>query len=230
VVAEVDQGVTDHLADVARELDLPEPPPPSAAPPRLDLPDPPLKSRQLETRLMMLLGAGFGLGVALTLSRLFADLAPAYTIAGTVAGAVAGLLVTVWIVGVRGLLHDRAVLDRWVTDITTTLRATVEELVATRVLAAESALTAQRAAADEADGRRVESEIAELDAELREHAVTVARAAALRDRRAVTLRRALTTVRDELGPAESGPADPRDPVDPADSIDPVAPVEDDRVG
>ncbi|EUA43908.1 putative membrane protein [Mycobacterium xenopi 4042] len=37
---------------------------------------PPLTSRRLETRLMTLLGAGFGLGVALTVSRLLANLAP----------------------------------------------------------------------------------------------------------------------------------------------------------
>lgn len=198
VVVEVDEGVTAHLADVARELDLPAPERSTEPVPHVEISPPPLKSRTLETRLMMLLGAGFGLGVALTLSRVFADLAPAYTIAGTVAGGIAGLLVTVWIVGVRGLLHDRAVLDRWVTEITTTLRTTVEELVATRVLAAESALAAQRAARDVTDGERVEASIAEIDAELREHAVTVARAAALRDRRAATLQRALGAVHAEL--------------------------------
>lgn len=204
VVVEVDEGVTAHLADVARELELPAPTQPAQRAAGPEIPAPPLKSRQLETRLMMLLGAGFGLGVALTLSRLFADLAPAYTIAGTVAGAVAGLLVTIWIVGVRGLLHDRTVLDRWVTDITTTLRAGVEELVSTRVLAAEAELTTHRAARDEADGERTDRQIAELDTELREHAITVARAAALRDRRAVTLHRALDSVHAQLGVQRSG--------------------------
>ncbi|MGK2882624.1 MAG: hypothetical protein ACSLE6_18155 [Mycobacterium sp.] len=202
VVGEVEDGITAHLSDVAHELALP--PPPSSQPrPRLDVAAPPLTSRRLETRLMMLLGAGFGLGIALTLSRLFADLAPAYTIAGTLAGGITGLAVTVWIVGVRGLLHDRAVLDRWITEITSNLRATVEELAATRVLAAESALTAQRAAHDETDNEQVERRIAEIDAELREHSVTVARAAARRDRRAATLQRALDAVHAELAAVDS---------------------------
>lgn len=213
VVAEVDEGVTAHLSDVARELELPAPQQPSEPAPRPEIAPPPLKSRRLETRLMMLLGAGFGLGVALTLSRLFADLAPAYTIAGTIAGGVAGLLITVWIVGVRGLLHDRAVLDRWVTEITSTLRTNVEELVATRVLAAETALAAQRAAHDETDGERVDGRIAEIDAELREHAVTVARAAALRDRRTTTLQRALDAVHAELRNSAPQPDDAGDAAD-----------------
>ena len=45
------------------QLTAPEPPLP---PPPPAVPEPPLKSRRLETRLMMVLGAGFGLGVALT--------------------------------------------------------------------------------------------------------------------------------------------------------------------
>ena len=49
---------------------------------------------------MMLLGVVFGLGVALTLSRLFADLAPAYTVAGLVAGAAVGLVLAVLGVGI----------------------------------------------------------------------------------------------------------------------------------
>ena len=89
----------------------------------------------------MILGAGFGLGVALAVTRLFAGLAPGLTVAGLVVGGLVGLLLTVWVVGIRGLLHDRAVLDRWVTDVTTTLRSAMEERVATRVLAAETALT-----------------------------------------------------------------------------------------
>ena len=75
VVDEVDEGITDHLGDVAVELGLTAPAP-AGKPPPPDVPPPPLKSRRLETRLMMVLGAGFGLGVALAVSRLFADVAP----------------------------------------------------------------------------------------------------------------------------------------------------------
>ena len=113
MVDEVETGITQHLADMATELHLtaPEPPPPPTPP---TFAPPPLKSRRLETRLMMVLGAGFGLGVALGVSRLFAGLAPGLTIAGLVAGGVVGLLLTVWVVSMRGLLSDRAMLDRWV--------------------------------------------------------------------------------------------------------------------
>ena len=62
-----------------------------------------------------------------------------------------GLLLTVWVVGMRGLLNDRAVLDRWVSEVTSALQSAVEERVATRVLAAEAALTADMARRDEAE-------------------------------------------------------------------------------
>jgi hypothetical protein len=197
VVNEVEAGVTRHLSDVATELRLtaPEPPPPLPPP---AVPAPPLKSRRLETRLMMVLGAGFGLGVALGVSRLFAGLAPGLTIAGLVTGGVVGLLLTVWVVGMRGLLSDRAVLDRWVSEVIGTLQSAVEERVATRVLAAEAALTADVAGRDEADAESAAARVGEIDAELREHAVATARAAALRDRRLPPLQKALDTVRAEL--------------------------------
>ena len=208
VVDEVDQGITKHLADVAVELGLPGPGP-APPPTRPEVPPPLLKSRRRQSRLMMVLGAGFGLGLALALSRLFAGLAPGLTIAGLVAGGVVGLLLTVWVAGIRGLLHDRAVLDRWVTDVTTTLRSGVEELVATRVLTAEAALTAELAVHDEEENTTAADKSAEIDAELREHAITTARAAALRDRRLPPLQRALDTVRSELsgGPAQAAPTE-----------------------
>ena len=197
VVDEVDEGVTKHLGDVATELGLsaPEPPPP---PPRPEVSRPPLKSRRLETQLTMILGAGFGFGVALAMTRLFAGLAPGLTIVGLVAGGLVGLLLTVWVVGIRGLLQDRAVLDRWVTDLTAMLRSTVEERVATRVLAAETALTSDLAAREEVESGTAADRVAEIDAELREHAVATAKAAVVRDRRLPPLQQALDAVRAEL--------------------------------
>jgi hypothetical protein len=197
VVSEVEAGITRHLSDVATELELtaPEPPPPPTPP---AVSPPPLKSRRLETRLMMVLGAGFGLGVALGISRLFAGLAPGLTIAGLVAGGVVGLLLTVWVVGMRGMLGDRSVLDRWITELTGTLQSAVEERVATRVLAAEATLTAEVARRDEADAGAAAGQVDEIDAELREHAIATARAAALRDRRLPPLQKALEMVRAQL--------------------------------
>lgn len=197
VVDEVDEGITTHLGDVATELGLSAPPPPPPAE-HAEVSPPPLKSRRLETQLGMILGAGFGLGVALAVTRLFAGLAPGLTIAGLVAGGLVGLLLTVWVVGIRALLQDRAVLDRWVTDVTATLRSTVEERVATRVLAAETAFTSDLAARDEVESATAADRVAEIDAELREHAVATAKAAVVRDRRLPQLQEALSAVRAEL--------------------------------
>ncbi|HET6734035.1 hypothetical protein [Mycobacterium sp.] len=197
VVDEVDEGITTHLGDMAAELDLPAPPSP-AAPSQPEFGAPPLKSRRLETQLMTILGAGFGLGVALVVTRLFAGLAPGLTVAGLVAGVVVGVLLMVWVVGIRGLLHDRAVLDRWITDVTTALRSSAEERVATRVLTAETALTSELTARDEAESATAADRIAAIDAELREHAIATARAAAVRDRRLPSLQKAVAAVHEEL--------------------------------
>ena len=216
VVDEVDEGITQHLGDVATELALsaPETPPP---PPRPEVSRPPMKSRRLETQLTMVLGAGFGFGVALAVTRLFTGLAPGLTIAGLVAGGLVGLLLTVSVVGIRALLQDRAVLDRWVTDVTSGLRSTVEERVATRVLAAETALTSDLAARDEIESATAADRVAEIAAELREHAVATAKAAAVRDRRLPPLQQALDTVRAEL--YGSGSVDVRNGSDAALSSD-----------
>lgn len=197
VIGDVHAGIGTQLSDLAGESGLTAPEgDPAPAAPQVD--SPPLKAGGLEARLMMLLGVVFGLGVALTMSRLFADLAPAYTAAGLVAGAAIGLVVAMWVVGMRRLLHDRAVLDRWVADVTGDLRALVEQHVATQVLRAETALTAEQAQRDEADAANVADRIAGIDSQLREHAVAAARATAARDRELPALQRALQAVRAEL--------------------------------
>jgi hypothetical protein len=99
----------------------------------------------LENRLTVLLSSGFGLGVALTVGRLLADLIPSWTpvvLAGTL---VAGIALTGWVIRTRRLLAERAALDRWVTEVTAGLRAAMEERVLTQLLAAESALAAAAA-------------------------------------------------------------------------------------
>jgi hypothetical protein len=198
VVGEVDDGVTEHLADVAHELGLPavSPPAPPQAP---EVGSPPLRSRRLETQLVMLLGAGFGLGVALTLSRLFADLAPGLTVLGAVVCALVGLAVTVWVIGMRGVLQDRAVLDRWVGELMAATKAVVDQLVATRVLAAEAALTSALADDEESARRHLTERVAEIDARLRQQALSRTQAAAVRDREMPAILSALELVRAELG-------------------------------
>jgi hypothetical protein len=196
VVDEVDEGVTEQLVQVATELHLPAP---TTAPPQTpQICAPPLKSRRQETQLMMILGAGFGLGVALVVTRLFAGLAPGMTVAGLTVGGAIGLTLTVWVVGIRGLLHDRGVLDRWITDVIGVLRSTVEERVASRILIAETALCSELAHRDEVDGAATADRVAEIDAELREYAVVAGRAAKVIDSRLSPLLRELEAVRMEL--------------------------------
>ena len=153
---------------------------------------------------MLLLGAGFGLGVALTLSRLVVGLVPRMNpvleIAGAVACVAIGLAVTFLVVKLRALLRDRALLDRWAGEVTSSLGSAVEELVATRVLAAESVLSSALNADDEARERAgIRPGQRALTANLREHAIAAARAAAVRDREMPTVQAALDAVRAELG-------------------------------
>jgi hypothetical protein len=204
VVGEVNDGVTQHFADVTLELGLPPVPVP-ATPSAPEVGPPPLRSRRLETRLVTLLGAGFGLGVALTLSRLFAEFVPGLAsglgTAAAVVCALVGLAVTVWVVSTRGLLQDRAVLDRWVGEVMARTRAVVDQLVATRVLAAESALTSALADDEESARGRVAERIAEIDARLRQEALARTQAAAVRDRELPAVLRALDVVRAQLNSA-----------------------------
>ena len=96
-------------------------------------------SRGLERRLMAVLGVGFGVGIALAASRLLAGVAPGLAAAGWTAGGAMGLALMAWVVRTRGLLHDRALLDRWVTEVVAAVRWHGEALVAERLLALDSA-------------------------------------------------------------------------------------------
>jgi hypothetical protein len=110
-------------------------------------------------------------------------------------------------------------LDRWAGDVTSSLRSVVEELVATRVLVAESVLSTALIARGEAENRRVSDQVSVIDGELREHAIAEARAAAVRDREMPTITAALDAVRAELG--EPGIPRPEHAAEPAgeDGID-----------
>jgi hypothetical protein len=138
-VAEVDAAIGRAVDDVAGSLALTPPGQSLPSSPQLPLPRP--SSRRLETRLMMVLGGGFGLGVALTLSRLMSQLGPGSDVVGLLVGGVVGLFLTIWVVGIRGVLHDRALMDRWVGDVSAALRSCAEEMVANRLLEAEITFT-----------------------------------------------------------------------------------------
>ncbi|OPX08204.1 hypothetical protein [Mycobacterium sp. AT1] len=127
----------DRVVHAAAGLGLtatPTPPPPD--PP--DVRRTTTSSRRLEGRLVAVLGVGFGAGIALACSRLLAGLLPGSSALGWAAGTAAGLALVVWVVRARGLLNDRALLDRWVVEVAATLRWHGEAMVAERLLIAES--------------------------------------------------------------------------------------------
>jgi len=222
VVAEVGGGAATRLDDVARVLGVAVELPAVEALPTVEVPPPPRKPRRQETWLMMLLGAGFGLGVALTLSRLVRGMAsrlsPGLATAGVVACVAIGLATTFVVINIRGLLHDRALLDRWAGDVTSSLRSVVEELVATRVLVAESVLSAALMAQNEAETAQVADQVSAIDSELREYATAAERATAARDREMPAVTAALDAVRAELG--EPGISHPESRAGDAGSDDP----------
>ncbi len=197
IAAEVDEEISTQTRDVAAELGVVEPPRP---PPMrmVAITDPPVRSRRLETQLMTVLGAGFGLGVAVVVSRLFAGLSPEPTVAGMAASAVVGLAVTVWMVRIRALLHDRAVLDRWVSAVITAVRSAAEERVVTRMLAAEAALMSAHIGRADAQRLAAGQQIPGIDAKLRDLASATARAEAARDRELPSLQRTLEAIREAL--------------------------------
>lgn len=208
VIDEVEDGITEHLTGVSEDLGLPLD---RSAPARPEAPvigTPTLRSRRLETRLTIALGAGFGLGVALALNRLIADLAPGLAALGGLVCALIGVLAAVWMVNTRGALHDRAVLDRWIGDLSARLRSSVDQNVATRVLAAEMAMTSELTHRVGTEQHRLARRIGAIDTELREHSAARARAAAERDRALPAVQAALAAVRADLG-EPAGTASPR---------------------
>ncbi|MFN8228593.1 MAG: hypothetical protein U0R18_17955 [Mycobacterium sp.] len=136
--ADVDDAVTEHLGALAAELALPdEPSPPSIDPP---LPaGPAAASGALESRLTVLLGAGFGFGVAVTFGRFVADLLPDHAALGALPGLLVGAGLTGWMVSARRLLAERVAMQRWAASAVDAWRGAVDEAVALRIMAAERA-------------------------------------------------------------------------------------------
>jgi len=117
------------------------------------------------------------------------------------------LVVTFVVINIRGLLRDRALLDRWAGDVTSSLQSVTEELVATRVLVAESVLTQAVMAQDATESAEVTEQVTAIDGELREHAMAAKRAAAAHDREMPAVLAALQAVRAELGEPGTPPSE-----------------------
>ncbi|WP_319447539.1 MULTISPECIES: hypothetical protein [unclassified Mycobacterium] len=162
---ELEQQLLARSDELAGTLDVAAPayPRPGAGP---QLPASPTAPRQ-ERRLTMVLGAGFGLGVAMAVSRLLGGLDQGLAVAALVGGAASGVGLTVWLVITRALLQERALYDRWVGEVVTTLRWHGEELVAGRLLAVELGFAAELAARDEAESADLSERVGAIDAELR---------------------------------------------------------------
>ena len=152
--AEFDAMLTRRLTHLAGGVGLPAVDTAAPACPALESYLPRFAVPRSENRLGVLLSAGFGLGVTVTVGRALADAAPGWTPAVTVGTLVAGIALTGWVIRTRGLLAQRAALDRWVTEVTVGLRTAMEETVVTQLLAAEFALAAAGAAGELAAVRR----------------------------------------------------------------------------
>lgn len=193
VITEVDDAVTVGLRGVADDLGLAPPPDPDL-PIAPDLGTPGVTSRRLELQLMALLGAGFGLGVALAAGRLLADLTPGAALLG---GGL-GLLLTAWVTGIRGMLHDRAQRERWISAVFAVLRDDLDARVATRLSAAEAHFASVSARLAEDDIQRTAAQVATIDAQIRARAVTAAATANAARGRLSSARAALQAVQTEL--------------------------------
>jgi hypothetical protein len=106
------------------------------------VPDPPAGSRPDERRLSAVLGAGFGLGVALATMRLVSGLAGVPEAGAVGLGALVGVVLTGWVVVLRGRLQARAGVDRWAADAITAVRQRAEDELARRYLDAQQQLSA----------------------------------------------------------------------------------------
>lgn len=98
----------------------------------------PLRRPRLENQLTTLMGAGFGVGVSLTVGRLVAVLCPYWMPAAAIGCGLLGLGLTTWIVLVRRLLAERNAAERWMLESVANVRPALEERVITRLLLAES--------------------------------------------------------------------------------------------
>jgi len=131
-------------------------------------PTPPRPSRQ-EARLATLVGAGFGIGLALTIWRLLAGFAPGWSLECGVGCGGMGLAAAFWTVRARQVIHGRAVLDRWVGDIADRARTALEGWVTWRMLGVEAHWSEAAAERDAHDALLHSRQLADIDRAVRVH-------------------------------------------------------------
>ncbi|MCV7192285.1 hypothetical protein [Mycolicibacterium brumae] len=194
-LADTDAEITERLADLGLTATLP-----AASPELPALGGLAPTSRRLENRLMLLLGGGFGFGVALTAGRALTELVPGRAGAAAALCALLGTALTCWVVAGRRLLGQRAALGQWALTAVAALRDAGDQQVAARMLTAETELVR----AEQRLSRGEPARIAELDARIR-----AATGAARREESAAAsrLRRIEAALED---PRLRAPAMPRD--------------------
>lgn len=136
--------------------------------PVADVPPPPRPSRQ-EVMLAVLLGGGFGVGLALTVWRVLVGLAPGWSAECGFACAAMGLTLAMWTVHARQSVIDRGVVDRWVGESTDRARVTLEGWVGRRMLEADAKWSAEAAERDAREALRFSRQLAALDRAIRGH-------------------------------------------------------------
>ena len=129
-------------------------------------PPPPRPSRQ-EVVLAVLFGAGFGVGLALTVWRSLVGLAPGWSTEYGFVCAAMGLTLAMWAVHTRRSVNDRAVLDRWVGELTDRARVTLEGWVGRRMLAVDATWSAEAAERDAREALRLSRQLAAIDRAIR---------------------------------------------------------------
>lgn len=166
VLAELDERIAAGLGDLAATLGVAAPatPGPIVAP---ELPGLPVTTPGVEGRLTVALGAGFGLGVAMAVSRVMTGLAPGLTVVALVVGGLAGCALTAWLVMARALLQHRAALERWVTEAVAALRLHAEDVIAGALVAAEVGFATELGARDEAQSVAAAERFRAIDEEIR---------------------------------------------------------------
>lgn len=128
VLAVLDETLRAEVAAAGSRLPVPTP----APQPHL----PPVRPVRLENRLTWLFGGGFGLGAALTVGHLAADLLQLAPGAAGMLGAAAGAGLGGWVIHTRRQLSARAALERWSAEVSAAVRASAEEHIAAELLAA----------------------------------------------------------------------------------------------
>lgn len=131
-------------------------------------PTPPRPSRQ-EAWLATLIGAGFGIGLALTIWRLLAGIAPDWSLECGVGCAGTGLALAIWTIRARRLIHDRGVLDRWVGDVVDRARTALEGWVSRRMLEVDAEWSEAAAERDAHEGLLHSKQLAVIDRAVRSH-------------------------------------------------------------